>query len=139
MTTPQPTQIRTWHTLVVLAIVAIGSSVLFLFNPAQHGFYPLCVFHKLTGLNCPGCGALRALHQLSHGHVLEALRLNALLVLALPFLLFALTRAWWQQQAGNRQTRPLLRPVWVWMMLVVIVAFGILRNLPLPLLAQLSP
>jgi len=53
---------------------ALGSgAVLFLFDLAKHGFYPICLFHSLTGLNCPGCGATRAAYQLLHGHLLRAL------------------------------------------------------------------
>ncbi|MGA3284708.1 MAG: DUF2752 domain-containing protein, partial [Verrucomicrobiota bacterium] len=46
---------------VVLAATVLGSgAVLFFFNPSTHGFYPVCLFHKLTGWNCPGCGGTRA-------------------------------------------------------------------------------
>src|SRR4051812_8286775 len=59
-----------------------------LFNPATSGLYPPCPFRYLTGLNCPGCGTLRALHQLLHGHPLAALGLNPLLIFGLPFMLY---------------------------------------------------
>ena len=48
--------------------------------------------YQLTGLACPGCGSLRALHQLTHGHFGEALRLNPMLVMALPFLFWIVLR-----------------------------------------------
>ena len=58
-----------FFTVVVLVAAALGSgAVLFFFDPAKHGFYPVCVFHALTGWNCPGCGATRAAYQLLHGH-----------------------------------------------------------------------
>ena len=63
-----------------------SGAVLFFFNPAQHGFYPICLFHALTGLNCPGCGGTRAAYQLLHGHLLRALQDNALFVLSLAAL-----------------------------------------------------
>ena len=50
-------------------------------------FYPICPIHQLFGIECPGCGATRALAALLHGHLLEALRLNALFVLLLPAVL----------------------------------------------------
>src|SRR2546423_1716517 len=67
--------------ILVMVCAAIG---LFLFNPAQSGYYPLCLFHQSTGMLCPGCGSLRAMHQLLHGHVLAAMHYNALLVLSVP-------------------------------------------------------
>jgi ABC-type spermidine/putrescine transport system permease subunit II len=52
----------------------------------QSPFYPPCLFKKLTGLNCPGCGSSRALHQLMHGNLLPALDYNILVVIFLPFI-----------------------------------------------------
>ena len=73
--------------VIVLALAALGSgAMLFFFDPAKHGFYPICLFHSLTGLNCPGCGGTRAAYQLLHGHLLRALHDNALFVLALAVL-----------------------------------------------------
>jgi len=61
--------------------------LLFCYPPDQYSFYPRCLFHSLTGLQCPGCGGLRATHYLLHGDVASAFRLNQLFVLLLPFML----------------------------------------------------
>lgn len=129
---------RVWQWFLALVAGASAMAVLFLFDPAQYSFYPTCAFHKLTGLNCPGCGGLRALHQLLHGHIVEALRLNALTVVSLPFLVWMAVRTLWLQlwREGHRQKA--LRPIWIWLILGVIVGFGIVRNLPVPFLAQLA-
>lgn len=37
---------------------------------------PGCLFHKLTGIKCPGCGGTRALQALLNGEALAALRYN---------------------------------------------------------------
>jgi hypothetical protein len=47
--------------------------------------YPKCPIHEYLRIDCPGCGATRALAALLHGHLLDAVRLNALFVLLLPF------------------------------------------------------
>ena len=117
-----------WFVWWILA-GAVGAGVLFLCDPAQYGFYPFCLFHRTTGLLCPGCGATRALHQLLHGHWLEAFRMNALLVTALPFI------GVWAIRHGLRKYRgePIsvrFRPVWFWSALAVAMLFGVLRNLP---------
>jgi len=118
--------------------LAIGS-VFYFFDPAQFGFYPACLFHKLTGLNCPGCGGLRALHQLLHGHLAAAFQLNPLLVLALPLALWFLARQIFDRGAGKLTLATFTRPPWPWILLGVVVLFGVMRNLPLPLFANLSP
>src|SRR5882757_2270663 len=72
---------------VVFGATAIGvGAIVFFFNPSTHGFYPVCMFHSLTGLNCPGCGATRALYALLHGSLRLALKDNALFVVLLAAL-----------------------------------------------------
>ena len=63
--------------LIVLSIVvaAVGLTLLYLYNPAESGFFPVCLFRYFTGLPCPGCGFQRSMHQLLHGHFLESLYL----------------------------------------------------------------
>ena len=123
--------------LLSLLAVAGSTAMLFLFNPAQSGFYPICLFHKTTGLLCPGCGSLRALHQLLHGHVAAAFRFNALLVLSLPFAGWFGGRLAIARLRG-RPAAIIIRPVWLWSGLVVLIAFGVLRNLPFGQLALLK-
>ena len=56
--------------LIAAGAMAIGVSIVYAFDPSTARFYPPCVFHSLTGLQCPGCGGTRALHALlvSRGH-----------------------------------------------------------------------
>ncbi|MGD0251095.1 MAG: DUF2752 domain-containing protein [Verrucomicrobiota bacterium] len=114
----------------VLAATVLGSgAVLFFFNPSTHGFYPVCLFHKLTGLNCPGCGGTRAAYQLLHGHLLRALRDNALFILALVALM--VRGVWFATRKICHQPATLAVPPKVlWAFLVLAVAFSVLRNLP---------
>ena len=114
----------------VLAATVLGSgAVLFFFNPSTHGFYPVCLFHKLTGLNCPGCGGTRAAYQLLHGHLLPALRDNALFVLTLAAL--TMRGLWFASRKICRQPATLsVPPKALWVYLVLAIAFGVLRNLP---------
>ena len=112
------------------------AAVLFWFDPSQHGFYPRCFFHEATGLQCPGCGALRAGHQLLHGHVLVALRLNALLVASLPVLTVVVAVRFLRRRRGEL-SGIVLPTVWVWIGLAVALGFTVLRNFPA--FAFLSP
>jgi hypothetical protein len=119
-----------FFTVVVLVAAALGSgAVLFLFDPAKHGFYPICLFHSLTGLNCPGCGATRAAYQLLHGHLLRALHDNALFVLTLVALT---AQGVWLvvQKIRNRPAEFIVSPMMLWVFLVVALVFTGLRNLP---------
>jgi hypothetical protein len=97
------------------------------------------MLHTSTGLFCPGCGALRSLHQLLHGHLAAALRFNPLLVLSLPFAAFFFLRCARQWAAGRALPPLALRPGWLKLLVGVVIAFTILRNIHYPPFTYLAP
>ena len=105
------------------------AAVVFFFNPATHHFYPVCLFHKITGLNCPGCGMTRALFALLHGDFSTALRDNALFVAGI-FLLGG--RGGWLavEKIRGQRSGEFFRVNWLWPVLFVALVFTVLRNLP---------
>ena len=132
MTTSQPIRARPARTfgLIMLALGGgAGAWLLFRFDPAAHGFYPVCFFHQATGLQCPGCGSLRAMHQLLNGHWAAAWRFNPLLVTALPLCGLMVIR-FAVLKANGRDAWHIPR-LWLWSCLVIVLVFGIARNLPL--------
>ena len=125
--------------LVISAVLLAGVVVLFTLDPALHGFYPRCLFHAATGLHCPGCGALRGAHLLLHGHLTEALRMNALVFLFLPV---ALVFVCWKRHASAGAgdiRRFVVKPFWLWTALAVAFLFWVLRNLPFYPFTLLAP
>ncbi len=110
-------------------VVAASLAVFFWFDPARSSFFPACLFHRLTGLNCPGCGGQRALHELLHGNFLVALRHNALLIFLLTAGGGLVVRYLLLRSRGGSNPVP-LRPVWIWIFVGVMIVFGVLRNLP---------
>jgi hypothetical protein len=118
------------------AIIAVGS-VFFLFNPVTARFYPKCMFHEMTGLYCPGCGSTRALHCLLHGELREALHDNALAVIALPLVGVMVLRRSLRRRPPVQTSS--FRPIWIVAFLAVIVAFGVLRNVPCRPFSWLAP
>jgi uncharacterized membrane protein HdeD (DUF308 family) len=111
------------------AVALAGACVLFVFDPTVAPFYPRCLFHSLTGLQCPGCGTTRALHHLLHGRVREAFQLNAMLFVLGPFLMIG--GAAELRSAIHHAPRPgwLLHP-WVgWAAASLVIGWWIVRNL----------
>ena len=139
---PVPPKISAPAPLTVFAVVLLGvvfagaGAVVYFFNPSTHGFYPICLFHQLTGLNCPGCGGTRSVYTLLHGNVALALKDNALFVLLIPAV--ALRGIWFAAKTIRRQ--PVGNFVSVgamWSALAAAAVFTVLRNLPA--FAFLSP
>ena len=137
---PAPPKIKSATSCLVgifLALAAVGIAVVvFFFNPTTNHFYPVCQFHELTGLNCPGCGMTRATYALLHGYWRAALHDNALFVVVLGGLLL---RGGWlgMNRLRGRKNGEFFPTKWLWPLLVVALVFTVLRNLPT--FAFLSP
>jgi len=114
---------------VVVFSGLVGLTVLWNHKPQGQFFFPRCTFHEWTGLQCPGCGGLRATHELLHGHLAEAWRLNALFVASLPLIAWTALALLIERWTGLRPPHPLrFRYLWV-VALTLIFGFGLLRNL----------
>lgn len=118
-------------TVVGIWLILIVSAVyLFMFEPGRTGFFPLCPFRLLTGLQCPGCGTTRALHEIVHGHFWAAFMLNPLLLIASPFLLWAFLRYSVIAMQGAMPRKNALPAPYIYAIFLVVVGFWIFRNTP---------
>jgi hypothetical protein len=109
----------------VAAVVVVATS-----DPEEPGHYPTCPFLSVTGWWCPGCGSLRAVHALAHGDIGTAIDRNVLTVLAVPALVLAWV-AWLRRTVtGRPRSRWAAPPAALWGLLATVVAFWVLRNVP---------
>ncbi|MFH1074517.1 MAG: DUF2752 domain-containing protein [Candidatus Firestonebacteria bacterium] len=114
--------------LIIIFLVLTG--MLFFFSPGEGSLYPPCPTHYLTKFSCPGCGSLRAVHNLLHGNIKAAFFFNPLIVLALPllavwFLLYLL-----KLFLKVKLPKITVKPAVFWLIISAIILFMILRNLP---------
>lgn len=120
------------------AVFAAGALYLYFHDPYQ---YPLpCIIKLLTGMYCPGCGAGRACFSILHGKFFDAFCYNPLLVILLPFAggYIAARGIDWAVTGGNhidgKISIKLLLAV-----LIIILVYGILRNIPIFPFSLLAP
>ncbi len=108
-----------------ISLIIIGVSVIYLCDPSKFDFYPRCLFHDITGLYCPGCGSLRAFHQLLHGNIRTAFSYNPLFVVFVPVsVVFA---ALYMNSSSRKMFESRL---WIWLFLIIVICYWILRNIP---------
>ena len=125
---------------VLAGLVALGAAaMLYVLDPREPGNYPVCPFLGLTGYHCPGCGSLRAMHQLLHGSPLNALGYNPLTILSLPFLAYAFVAGGLRAFRAPAPAPLFIHPRLIWAMLFGIAAFWVLRNIPIQPLSILAP
>jgi hypothetical protein len=113
---------------VLLVTAALALLLIYFFFDARKGGFPECPFHLLTGWFCPGCGSQRALSSLLHGKVFEATHNNILMVLFLPLLLYSAFIE--VRYAGSRKMKLWYSPVFVKVVLVIVICFWVIRNIP---------
>jgi hypothetical protein len=125
------------HALLGLAaallLAACTATLLLRFPPEQYRFYPLCPIHLWLHLECPGCGATRALAALLHGRIRDALRLNGLFVagilpVAILYAAATLTRAL-RPDPFRWPSLPGPQAMWISTGLALALGFSLLRNL----------
>jgi len=129
------------HPLLVgfIATAAAGIVMLAVFDPATSGVFPPCPVLYLTGWYCPGCGSLRALHQLLHGNLHAAWAMNPLMILLLPFVCYGLASHGLGAIRGRRLPQLFLPAIWIQALGCVIIVYGIVRNLPFHPFDLLAP
>jgi hypothetical protein len=117
------------HPLYAAAAAVASVSLVAVVDPNQPGHYPTCPFLALTGYYCPGCGSLRAVHDLAHGDLHGALARNPLTVVAVAALVVGY--AVWVRRLWRGEPRRWAAPAWLlWALFGVVVVFGVLRNVP---------
>lgn len=115
--------------LTTAVAVSAAAVVVAVVDPYEPGHFPTCPVLALTGLWCTGCGTMRAVHSLLHLDLAGAWDMNPLALLLAPFAVA--TWAAWTVRAWTGRPRRWAAPPWALVtVLVVVVAFTVLRNVP---------
>lgn len=113
------------------AAIGLASTALRLRDPHQQGSWGLCPLNAMTGWDCPFCGGLRAVNDLTHGDVGSAWHSNALFVSSIP-LLVVLWLVWAGRSWNGERRRLSDRSARVTALVVGVIAlaFAVYRNTP---------
>jgi hypothetical protein len=116
-----------WFIGIAIPMIVLGLiAFLYLYgNPVP------CFFRRWTGLNCPGCGSGRAAYDLVHFHLFEAMGHNIMFVVLMPFMAYYLLKLYLFIVLG-RDVLPFFNFSYKQMrvLFIIIVAFFVLRNIP---------
>ena len=129
---------KNYRTIKILAaifipIIILGGLVfLFFVDPEKNSLFP-CFFRFATGLDCPGCGTTRALYSLLHLRFWQAFRYNPLIYLLVPIATYFGAVGYIYLLTGKlfKLKLRISKPV-IWIFVIVVLSFVILRNIPAP-------
>lgn len=110
-------------------LLAAAVFLFYTFDPEETRFFPKCPFLWVTGYECPGCGTQRAVHELLHLNVASALKHNAFIAFAVPYIFLGL----YLEYFGGKRNHPKLEKIFFGKYAAVVVvgaifAFWVLRN-----------
>ena len=113
------------------AAVGLATLALRLRDPHESGSWGLCPFKATTGLDCPGCGGLRAVNDLTHFRVLDAAHSNLYFVLSIPVVV-GLWVVWLRRryQGSSARFDPRRAGIAGFAALFLLAVFTVVRNTP---------
>lgn len=129
--TSTPSLIRLGAPLAVATAVGLVGATVWIGDPTTPGGpLPVCPTKLLFGIDCPGCGSLRMLYSVLHGDLAGAASFNALSLVALPLLLWTYG-AWAYGRVTGRRVRGWQHHRWsAAVVLVLVLVWFVVRNLP---------
>jgi hypothetical protein len=123
---------------ISIFIIAAGAILLlYFFIEPKNGILPKCFFHELTGLYCPGCGVQRSLHALLNGHILTAIDYNLLFILFLPLIIYFILA--FVLGKKHPSSSFIYRSAFSFTVVILVVSFWVLRNIPFTPFSWLAP
>ena len=116
--------------LATYAALGATTVALHLRDPHEPYSWGVCPSFAAFGLYCPGCGGLRAVHDLTNLELGAALTSNPVLVLLMPALVAVLALWGWRAWVGDpRSLVPRSSTFWV-VAGSLLALYTLLRNLP---------
>ncbi len=116
--------------LITAAILLIAAGLLYFGLNRIFGFAIPCVFHKITGFYCPGCGVTGMLTDLLQFDFLGAFEHNQVLFVSLPIIIYLLVKLCIGYIKNGSLVLGKVDNCIVYVLIAVLVIFGILRNIP---------
>lgn len=108
----------------IAPVLAVGAGYLVWLRMTGIGIP--CMFHKITGWLCPGCGITTLVLCLSKFDIQGAFQANPFLFVTGPFLLIGMGAEWYWKEKKER-------PLWIHRAWIIYAAalciFGVVRNL----------
>lgn len=122
-----------------LFAVAAYSLALIIINPKDFPVQIPCLFYEVTGLYCPGCGGNRGAFLILHGDILTGLKNNLLLLIFIPGFVLASLNEFLLIVTGKQFRYPEFKSKVLYGLVVAVLLYWILRNLPFEGFSVLKP
>lgn len=113
---------------IVLYLLIVSVGIVYYFISAA-GYGVPCPIYFVTGLSCPGCGITRMLLALGRGDFSAMLRYNPVLPFILPVISMLIALSEYRYIRYGKRIETKAETVIYVIIIVILVLYGILRNL----------
>ena len=120
-------------------VMAGGVALAATYDPAKSNLFPVCPLFALTGFACPGCGLTRGFHSLFNGDIIPAIDFNAMIPLWVVIFSWIFISLVLTAIRGRGLKMWPTYPKFLMVFMVVLIGFGVLRNIPVWPLTILFP
>lgn len=122
-----------------LLVTGLAAAILFFFvNPSEF-YFPKCPLYATTGIYCPGCGSQRALHDFLNLNFVGVLDHNPLFLFGILVLVYDIGIKSINKLLNKSFYNILQHKYTPMLILVIVLLFWILRNLPFQPFNWLAP
>ncbi|WP_218157796.1 DUF2752 domain-containing protein [Lutibacter maritimus] len=108
-------------------------------NPTNVNFLPKCPLYVTTGIYCPGCGSQRATHYLLNLNFIGVVKQNVLYILGLCIIVYHFLIIAINAVLKKRIYNYIYHPKTPLIILIIVLLFWVLRNLPFAPFHLLAP
>lgn len=116
---------------IALILLGAGLCLIYIFiNPNEVDFLPRCPFYVFTGYYCAGCGSQRATHQLLNFNIVGVLQQNIFFLFVLLVMVYQLLITLINKYANKKTYNYIHHPKTPIIVLIIVLLFWLLRNIP---------
>ena len=129
---PEPQMNRYFYIAgwILMALFAMGAAVIHIKGKTILNYVPPCMFHRVTGYYCPGCGGTRAVFTFFRGDIVRAFKFH-------PFVPYTFILGGWfmLSQTIEKASRGRLaigmhyRDIYLWIALAIVLLNWLVKNL----------
>ena len=122
-----------------LLFIGLIVAILYFYFSPNTSFFPRCPLYSTTGIYCPGCGSQRAMHSFLHLDFKGVLKYNVLFFFGVIVFIYHLVVNILNNYYGKNIKNVLYHKKAPILILILIIIFWILRNIPVYPFTLLAP
>lgn len=88
-----------------------------------------CIFNKITGFQCPGCGITRMYIYMFKFDFKNAFMMNPIIFCAQPFIYYIIAKMGYAYISDKKYKTNKIEDVILYIVLILLILYGILRNI----------